>query len=71
MANANVSVRALQKELCCPRCGAKEVKDNTLPIDQWVFQIKAYRVDNWSKCLICEAAGINDCWFDDDGNQAS
>lgn len=55
-------------ELCCPRCGSKEVKDNTLPIDQWVWQIRAFRVDQWSECLVCKKAGETACWFDLEGN---
>lgn len=66
-----ITVHIHQGQLCCPRCGATEVKDNTLPIDQWVWQIKAFRVDDWSKCLVCADAGIKECWFNLKGELAA
>lgn len=49
--------------LCCPRCSAREVQDDTLPVDQWVWNIRPFRVDDWSECLVCKANGIAECWF--------
>jgi len=48
--------------LDCPNCGAPEVEDESLPVDQWKFNIRAYRVDDWSECRKCG------CWFDMEGN---
>jgi hypothetical protein len=47
--------------LTCPNCAAREVEDNTLPVAEWVFNIRAFRVDDWSECRRC---GV---WFDMDG----
>ena len=48
--------------LTCANCGAPEVEDETLPVDQWRFNIRAFRVDDWSECRKCG------CWFDLQGN---
>ncbi|RKY40185.1 MAG: hypothetical protein DRP85_09070 [Candidatus Makaraimicrobium thalassicum] len=48
--------------LVCPNCGASEVDDCRKPVDEWKFQIKAFKVDDWSHCLVCG------CWFDLEGN---
>lgn len=48
--------------LTCPNCGAPEVEDRTLPVEQWRFNIRAFRVDDWSECRKCG------CWFDQAGN---
>ena len=56
--------------IICPNCGAHELdhkwkpktqeeKEN-YPMGKW--NIRAFKVDNWSHCLEC------DCWFDMDGN---
>lgn len=47
--------------LTCPKCGAKEIEDNSLPVDEWVFNIRAFRVDDWSNCNKCG------CWFNKEG----
>ena len=58
-------------DVVCPRCGAKEVEDNTLPIAQWKWNIRAYKVTdaegrNYSQCLRCKEAGApNEGWFCD------
>lgn len=49
--------------MCCPRCGSPEVQDDTLPVDEWVFNIRAFRVDDWSECLVCKRNGEERCWF--------
>lgn len=59
--------------MSCPCCGAPEVdysrridppvqpeKPDSLLNFEW--QVRAYKVDNWSKCNWCGA------WFDDQGN---
>jgi hypothetical protein len=43
--------------MVCPHCGATEVVDCTLPVKEWRFQIRAFRVDASSHCLKC------DNWF--------
>ena len=55
------------QSLICPHCGAKEVEDETLPVKEWRFNIRAYKVCDdqgtwWSKCLKCIEAG-KDGWF--------
>lgn len=34
--------------LMCPNCGAPEVDDCRKPVDEWKWNIKAFRVDDWS-----------------------
>lgn len=56
------------KSLTCPRCGAQEVENQTVPVREWQFNIRAYRVEQggvwWSQCLNCKAAGHKDeGWF--------
>lgn len=53
--------------MCCPRCKSPEVVDNTLPVDEWVFNIRAFRVDDWSECLVCKRNGEERCWFNLNG----
>jgi hypothetical protein len=44
--------------LICPLCGAHELKNCGEPdVDKWLFQIRAFRVDNFSECLACKS------WF--------
>ncbi len=45
------------KCMICPFCGATEVDDCRKPHDQWVWQIRPFRVDDASHCLKC------DQWF--------
>lgn len=51
-------------DITCPNCGATELTPESAgkPVSEWQFQIKAFRVDDWSHCLKC------DCWFDLAGN---
>lgn len=58
----------------CPICGATEIVDDTLPIDQWRLNVRGHKtVDarglSWSECLPCRETDGNG-WFaiDDDGN---
>jgi hypothetical protein len=39
--------------MVCPYCGAAEIKDCSLPTEQWYWQIRAYKVDNYSHCTVC------------------
>lgn len=41
----------------CPYCGALEVNNCRLPIDEWRWQIRPFKVDNDSHCTVC------DRWF--------
>ena len=59
----DVTINVSTEELRCPRCGSREVEDNTLPIDQWVWNIRAFRIDDWSKCLVCKRKGYAKHWF--------
>jgi hypothetical protein len=43
--------------MVCPNCNATEVDDCRKPVDDWKWQIKPFRVDNFSHCMICNA------WF--------
>lgn len=63
----NIFIRVHNEELRCPRCGSPEVVDNTLPVMQWTFNIRAFRVDDWSECLVCKKNGIRECWFNLEG----
>jgi ribosomal protein S27AE len=50
------------ENLICPRCGAEEVEDSTLPVKEWRFNIRAYKVSDdkgvwWSQCMVCAEAG--------------
>lgn len=49
--------------LCCPRCKSGEVANPDSPVDAWVFNIRAFRVDDWSECIVCKRAGVRACWF--------
>lgn len=51
----------------CPICGAKEVEDDTLPIDQWQRNVRAHKVTDarglsWSECRLCKEMDGNG-WF--------
>src|SRR5690606_20601686 len=46
----------------CPNCGAPEVANGDAPVAEWRFNIRAFRVDDWSECVKCG------CWFDLAGN---
>lgn len=57
--------------LICPNCGAHEVDHDWKPTTEEEkktyifgcrFNIRAFKVDDWSHCLQC------DCWFDLKGN---
>jgi len=39
--------------LVCSKCGAKEVEDCSLPQNEWKWQIRAFKVDNYSHCMKC------------------
>ena len=44
--------------LICPHCGVHELVDCTeKDVSKWRFNIKAFRIDDQSKCLKC------DNWF--------
>jgi len=47
--------------IICPNCDAHEIKDcenqDKIPIEEWHWQIKPFKVDDWSHCLKC------DKWF--------
>lgn len=43
--------------MVCPHCGATEVDDCRKPVDEWKSQIKPFRVDDQSHCMMC------DRWF--------
>lgn len=43
----------IHEGLTCANCGAPEVEDNTLPVEAWTFNIRAFRVDDWSECRRC------------------
>lgn len=51
-------------DVFCPCCGASEVENTSLPVDQWKWQIRPNRVESagvwWSECLICKI------WFGGD-----
>lgn len=59
----SVTITVHTEPLICPRCGSTEVVDSTLPIDNWTFNIRAFRVDDYSECLVCKRNGHADCWF--------
>ncbi len=48
--------------LTCANCGAPEVENPEAPVAERRFNIRAYRVDDWSECRKCG------CWFDMAGN---
>jgi hypothetical protein len=48
--------------LQCPYCGATEVDDCRKPGSEWKWQIRAFKIDNSSHCLIC------DNWFEVPGS---
>lgn len=40
--------------LICPYCGAHELVDCTeKDVNKWRFNIRAFRVDNYSHCIKC------------------
>ena len=50
--------------MICPNCKAHEIKDCGNMKDtslDWEWQIRPFKVDNWSHCLKCN------CWFDSNG----
>ena len=53
-------------DIFCPCCGTAEVEDNTLPVNQWKWNIRPNKVENngiwWSQCLLCNV------WFGSDGH---
>jgi hypothetical protein len=57
------------ESLTCPKCGSDEVANPTAPVEEWTFNIRAYRVCDsygiwWSQCLVCVATGDKDKgWF--------
>lgn len=63
----DITITVHTESMCCPRCKSPEVVDNTLSVDAWVFNIRAFRVDDWSECLVCKRNGIADCWFNRKG----
>ena len=45
--------------IVCPYCGAHEIKNcEEKDVDKWIWQIKAFKVDDSSHCLKC------DKWFE-------
>jgi len=46
----------------CPNCGAVEAYEDATSPTGMRFNVRAFRVDDWSHCLKC------DCWFDMNGN---
>ena len=52
--------------MICPNCGAHELQDcankNNIPAKDWRWNIRPFKVDDWSHCLKC------DKWFDINGN---
>lgn len=47
--------------VACANCGAPEVANPDAPVSEWRFNIRAYRVDDWSECRVCGA------WFNMEG----
>lgn len=43
--------------LTCSNCGAPEVENPEAPVLERRFNIRAFRVDDWSECRKCG------CWF--------
>ncbi len=43
--------------IICPNCQAHELLNCHIPSDEHRWQIRPFKVDNWSHCLICG------CWF--------
>lgn len=39
--------------LICPNCGAHEVRERTESGRTKTINIRAYKVANWSQCLVC------------------
>lgn len=39
--------------MVCPTCGATEIADCSKPIDEWKWQIRPFRMDEMSHCLMC------------------
>jgi hypothetical protein len=46
----------------CPTCGAQEIANPEAAVTDWRWNIKPFRVDHWSKCLVCEREG-REPWF--------
>lgn len=59
----DITITVETTPLCCPRCGSSEVANPDAPVDEWVFNIRAYRVDDFSECLVCKRAGFREYWF--------
>ena len=49
----NRSKASLRPSIQCPRCGAEEMH----PVDHTLL-IRAYKVDDWSECLVCASADV-------------
>ncbi len=49
----NRSAASLRPSIRCPRCGADEMR----PVDDTLL-IRAYKVDDWSECLVCASADV-------------
>lgn len=51
--------------IVCPNCGAHELLNcqfkDVLSAEKWRWQIRPFKVDNWSHCLVCG------CWFNLEG----
>ena len=51
--------------IVCPNCGAHELLNchlkAVLPVEKWRWQIRPFKVDDWSHCLVCS------CWFNLEG----
>jgi len=50
--------------MVCPNCGAHELQVCNPPpenVHDWRFDIKGFKVDDWSHCLKCN------CWFNPEG----
>jgi len=51
--------------ITCPNCGAHELLNchliGSIPSDNLRWQIRPFKVDNWSHCMICG------CWFNSKG----
>ncbi len=54
-----ITIHIREEAIVCPKCGATELSSDSAgkPASEWKLQIKAFRVDDWSHCLMC------DCWF--------
>jgi hypothetical protein len=48
--------------ITCPTCGAEEAYEDPTSPTGMRFNIRAFRVDDWSECLICKKEG-REAWF--------